>query len=410
MSKKTFTILVIAVLAIFAIVGWYIWNRSSSNIPEETGENVQGGLFPGGTGSQGGATGGTGEGEEGDEGLVIDLGGGSSSEKPRLRQLSTSPSAGVVAFDKGETVFMRYVERATGHIYETSDETTSSTKISNTTLPKIHEALWSKDGSKLLIRYLKDGIVRTFYAQLSTSSPEAALEGLFLQDGISSVSVQGNRAFYLDETGAGAQGIVSEMNGSKKTVVFSSTFGDWDAVWSSPKAITLYSRPSGKSGGSAYLLDSATGAYTKVIGGTLGLRPLGNVDGSFVFYSGSDGADGLASAVADVKEENSFGVGVSTLSDKCVWSAKEKVSIYCAVPRFIESGLYPDDWYKGRISFEDSFWKINVSTGVTEEIFNPLSEAGVSMDIFDLSLDEKETMLVFRNKRDMTPWAYALVP
>lgn len=411
MSKKSFTLLVIVLIAIFVAVGWYLWNGSGDPAGGEFGENVQGGLFPrgqGGLGSEEEQVPGAGNEEELP---TIDLGGGAGGEAPRLRQLSTAPSAGIVAFGSGTDTVVRFMERATGHIYETAMSSTETVKISNTTLPKIHEALWGSDGSRLLIRYLKDGSVRTFYAQISASStPETALEGLFLADNIASIAVQGTKAFYLTQDSSGSQGITAEMNGSKKAVAFASSFGDWDAVWTSPRSITLFPRPSGSAQGSAYVLDSVTGAYSKATGDALGLRAAANNDGSLVLYSASNGNGGYFTAVADVKGETAVRIGISTLVDKCAWSAKEKAVAYCAVPYSSPTGLYPDDWYKGKASFDDSLWKIDLATGETEEVFNPIVEAGVALDMFDLKLDEDERALVFRNKKDMTPWAYRLEP
>lgn len=407
MSKKLFATLIIILIALFGVIGWYLWGKGSGT-QTDTGSNFQGGLFPAGSGSQ---TSGQEPSENGaDGGTTIDLGGTDAQTKPRLRRLSTAPSAGVVAFDIASTTRMRFVERATGHVYETSREEADARKISNTTLPKIHEALWSSDGSKVLMRYLKDATVRTFYAQISSSSPETSLEGLFLADDIQSISVQGSKAFSLEENGAAAKGSVSDLSGAKKTIVFSSTFGDWDSVWSSSKFVTLFPRPSGKVANGAYLLDVGTGKYTKVAGDLLGLRALGNPDGSLVLYSVYNGNGDMSLLITDVKAETSLNTGLGALVDKCVWSTKEKAVYYCAISRDTPQGLYPDDWYKGNVSFNDSLWRINAFTGETEEVFDPLFESGESMDMIDLSFNKEESMLVFLNKKDMTPWAYDLKP
>ena len=43
--------------------------------------------------------------------------------------------------------FLRYVETATGHIHELDLKNNTVSKISNTTIPKIHEAFFDKTGS-----------------------------------------------------------------------------------------------------------------------------------------------------------------------------------------------------------------------------------------------------------------------
>jgi hypothetical protein len=85
-----------------------------------------------------------------------------------------------------------------------------------------------------------------------------------------------------------------------------------------------------------------------------------------------------------------------------VWSAKEKTVIFCAAPQAIPEGIYPDDWYKGKTSFNDALWRIDISSGETEQLFAPEFEIGSSMDMIKLYLNQKETVLLFTDKKDMT--------
>ena len=48
------------------------------------------------------------------------------------------------------------------------------------------------------------------------------------------------------------------------------------------------------------------------------------------------------------------------------------------------------------------------STPQTDSVMTPELEAGVSMDIVNLSFDQAENALVFINKKDLTPWVFNL--
>jgi hypothetical protein len=122
----------------------------------------------------------------------------------------------------------------------------------------------------------------------------------------------------------------------------------------------------------------------------------------------SSGNKNVATSILDTKTSSSREVSVGTLADKCVWSALEKNIVFCAVPKSIPGGTYPDDWYKGKISFSDSMWKINATTGETENVFDPAREVATPMDMINLGFDQKEKTLVFMNKKDMTVWRYDL--
>jgi hypothetical protein len=274
----------------------------------------------------------------------------------------------------------------------------------------VYETVWSADGNRLFVRYLRDDntTIRTFAAKVSSSTrPETALEGIFLSDGIREISVSGNRAFYFTSSGNAFQGLTSNLDGSGKTAVFTTSYGDWSSLWSSPSTITLFTRPSGYDEGSAYILNPSTGNYSKVLGGLAGLTALANSDGSLVLAS-TGGNNSIRTMVYAAKDSSIANLSVAALADKCVWSKKNKEVAYCASPNSVPNGIYPDDWYKGKVSFEDSLWKINTVTGETEEMLNPVFESGVSMDIMKPSLDQDERVILFTNKKDMTVWRYDL--
>jgi hypothetical protein len=329
----------------------------------------------------------------------------------RLRQISTFPTSGIVAFDQASTTFIRYIERATGHIYETISNRADVKKISVQTIPKVYEALWAADGSKLIFRYTKDGseTIKSVAAKISTSStPESAIEAIFLPDDLRTISIFGNKIFYFTDTSSGATGMTANIDGSSKLSTYVSSFADWISKWTSTNVVTIYSRPSGSVPGVAYTLNPATGAYVKIVGNLNGLGALGNSDGTLVLLSYTD-SNVPKLAAYDIKLAQISQLEVPTLVDKCVWSTKEKNIVYCAAPTLVTPAIYPDDWYKGKISFNDSLWKINASTGETKELINLTQESGIQFDAVDLGFNQNENVLVFRNKNNLTSWRYELV-
>ena len=77
--------------------------------------------------------------------------------------------------------------------------------------------------------------------------------------------------------------------------------------------------------------------------------------------------------------------------------------MYCAVPRFVPRGEYPDDWYKGKVFFEDDIWNINAETG-EKTLVADLLEENLEADIIELALNPSEQYLVVRNKKDGAVW------
>lgn len=403
MSKKTFTkIIVLLVVVALAVFVWFFFFRKS---PDGTapGNDFLRNLFP-----------------FGDRGITIpepetpDINlGKPTTPTPggiaRLRKLHDRPVSGAVVFNDSVETKIRFVERATGHIFETYAFRLDKLRLSNTTIPKIYEALWSNTGTELLMRYLKDDndTVRTFYTKISTTTTDQTIGGVFLEDNLRQVSVFGNRVFYFRESAGEFMGLVSDMDGSKKIAIFTTSFGKFIPKWTSPNKILLSSGPESGLFGSIYLLDVLTGNYKKIVSEVPGGIGLASVDGNVAFVSSGEKnvvegyVVGIATSLSDKRS-------VDTLADKCVFSSTEPNLVYCSVPKLIPSGDYPESWYQGLVSFNDRLWQIDTTTGETELVFDPVTEGAGEMDIINLSMNQDDSSLIFTNKKDLSLWIYLL--
>ena len=111
--------------------------------------------------------------------------------------------------------------------------------------------------------------------------------------------------------------------------------------------------------------------------------------------------------IYDIANKTSNDLGLKSQPDKCVWS-KTNTAIYCSVPGVIPAGNYPDSWYQGEVSFNDSIWKIDTKTSAFNLLISPSESLGENIDGINLFLDDKEGNLFFVNKKDSTLWALDL--
>jgi len=149
-----------------------------------------------------------------------------------------------------------------------------------------------------------------------------------------------------------------------------------------------------------YSMDGSGKNLTKILGGVNGLTTKGSPNGKLVLFSDSN----LSLRVYHTDTRNSDTLSLRTLPEKCVWG-KASDAIYCAVPKSISSGAYPDSWYQGEVSFSDQFWKIDLKTGNATLIIDPMSvSGGEEVDGTKLALDESENYLFFVNKKDSFLW------
>ncbi len=339
---------------------------------------------------------------------------------PQIRKISETQIAGFTLIDTASSTLIRYIERGTGHIYEASANTLSQKRISNTTVPKIYEALWVEKGDSLILRYLKSDneTIETFYAKLGKNqssaeegAPVAELEGVFLQTDIKEIAVSPSKTsiFSIIPDTKGSIGTISLPDGTKKSKMFSLPLKEFLVSWPKESTLLLETKPSGSVPGYAYTLDSKSGAFNKVLGDILGLTILANPTLSHIIYSESKQGKVFLN-VLDIKKEIVAVTPFQTLPEKCVWSKKEKMVFYCAVPDNPVSGVYPDIWYQGSVSFSDKIWKINLETNATELVLDTTREIKTDVDATLLSFNEKENYLTFINKKDSSLWGIQLNP
>lgn len=356
---------------------------------------------------------------------------GSGAKLPRLWELHKTPVAGIGFVETGtktnRSVFVRYIERSVGHIFETNLGTFVENRISNDTHPGISEAFFGNKGSSVVIRFLDSEDNTTIKTRVqnikapsvsfdqtssdSESAPLLATEEVYLPDYIPHIAIAEDgtdKLFYLENSTSAARGTTANTKGLGTSVVFNSVFTEWLPQFPSQKLITLTTKPSGDVPGYFFFLDPKTKTLSRVLGNINGLTTLTNHGGNLVLYSDTKTKEPVLSFYNTAKKEFRT-TPFKTLPEKCVWGNLTVTIAYCAVPEQISTGLYPDQWYQGLISFSDSIWKIDTKTGVVEKVFTPKTFNSPEMDVVNLALSSDDTYLVFINKKSSTPWVFNLI-
>ncbi|MDO8594642.1 MAG: hypothetical protein Q7R93_03980 [bacterium] len=346
------------------------------------------------------------------DGPPVTLPDGALKEGPALRQLTTTPIAGAIAGIKDGVVRVRYIDRATGNALEIPATGGEVNRLTNTTIPKVYEALWDKAGSGVILRYLKDDdeTIRTFSARIKSGAngTPGELQGTFLPQDILALALSPSTTelVYLREEGG--RGVVTRalFDGSGKTELWRSPMREWLPAWNVLGTIALQSKPSVFAGGILLSLNRDTGVVTPLLSGVRGLTTLESHTLSSVLYSESTNSGFSLNLLTSATGEREP-VSLTTLPEKCVWD-KDDTTLYCGVPSSIIGGSYPDAWYQGVVSFADELWSISVQSGNTSRI-SPISlEAGTSLDLIQPALSPDEKFLIFTNKTDGTLWSYQL--
>jgi hypothetical protein len=426
MTRKQAIITIIAVIALLAVIFiWLYMNLWSTGSTPYTPTNTssQQGTH---TGNQGNNTnqnqnqGNQNQGQQPNQ----NQGNSVAFRLPVLREIWAQPVAGYVTFNKNATssaTSIRFVERATGHVYETSNTSSETDRISDTRIPKIYQAIWNNTGTAFYARYLDGNTLQTYYATLGRSTSAAsstngvlfaplALSGSFLQSNIGNVMISPdtkNSLFYTIVQVANKaitdQSVVAKPDGSNPFLLTTSPLIEWATQWPNKNLITYTNKPSASFDGHLFFLNVTTGLFTEIADG-LGLTTNTNSDGSLVLETtATDG--GIATNLYTVKTSTTSPFPLSTMAEKCTWSKKTTTAIYCAVPSNIPNASYPDDWYQGTVSFADDLWKIDTKTGSTKLLLSLSPVAHTNIDATELSLSPDEHFLYFINKNDGSFWS-----
>lgn len=333
---------------------------------------------------------------------------GTRSINEILTQITTKPVSGAfLVGGTGSTTALRYIEKETGNLFELKEGETAPTRLSNTTIVKIQEALANNTGTSLVLRAFQgpENAVSNRLVNLtySTSTTGTATIGELLGTSLPStitnivVSPDGKSLFFLNRAGEGVVGITADFQNKKQTQIFSSLLTEWSVSWPTQSTIVLTTKASQKALGDAYLLDVAKKTTDRVISHRAGLTALLAPDKNRLVYSEAT-QNGFLTKLLDRKSGSDELFILTTLPEKCVWSSISSIYLYCAVPTSISGGSYPDDWYRGAVSFNDDIWQINTETG---ESYVLLENAG---DATNLMLDRSEENLYFTKKTDETLW------
>lgn len=331
-----------------------------------------------------------------------------------FRQISPNPISGARFVTVDDTVFIEYVERATGHVIRTAATTTETFRRTNTTIPRIQEVFWNGD-DHVILRYLREGSddIQTFLGRITGTSSESSLVGDFLPINIPTLVSDplSTTFFYLQPTQSGSRGITQTPTRAGSQI-FSLPFRELVPQWPHSQILTLTTKASARTAGHMWFVRSDTGELQRILKDIRGLTTNTNPTATKILYSEvhSQPSNTTFLSVYDTLTETSASLPFVTLPEKCTWSRTNPHVAYCGIPETLpEDRTIPDAWYRGSFSFKDSLWRVDVGLGTTEQV--PLDTSILNQpqfDITNIALDSTERFVLFINKEDGIGWILQL--
>ncbi len=332
------------------------------------------------------------------------------TEENDLKKISAAPISGATFLKSSTSTghVVRFIERATGHIYDANLETGAITRISNTTIPKIESISWNNSGSAFIAQMTDSSSIKTKIVEIvrqtstSTENQFARIDEFALPDNLISPTFSNqNNIFYLARGISGIEGFLAGSRGESPKKIWQFPTAEWVAEWAGNSAVALTSKSGNSENGTLYLVNPNTGGTSFVFAGVPGLTTKASPSGKAFLYSISNGAL-LETYIYSIDQKDSFIAPFTTLAEKCIWTSDE-ASVYCFQSRGDFQNL-PDSWYQGTVSFNDRLWRVDTASGETKLISELTTLAKDFMDAVDPAISSDGKYILFKNKKDFSLW------
>ncbi len=336
------------------------------------------------------------------------------SQRPaQLWRVEAKPTAGQVFTGSGASLRVRYVERASGYVLEANPETGQVTRLTNTLMPKIYEALLSETGHVFERSLDTAGNISTFVGIIATnsdastaSSSARALTGRELAKnmvGLSAHPVSG-ALLYVVRSSAGSAVVSAEWNGDKQKTLLESAVVSWrPAILEDGRTLLVQSAADGVPGYGYEL--KKDGTLNPLLGPVPGLVLRMQPGGSGLLWSQSSRGE-LRLFARTGQDATAVQIPVRTIADKCAWSPGKDFVAYCGVPQGSTGQNFLDNWYRGAAHSSDALWRIDASAGTAELIHTPPSNTPI--DIENIVVDRSGNYITFMNAGDKSLWLFRL--
>ncbi|MEN9337953.1 MAG: hypothetical protein RIQ41_267 [Candidatus Parcubacteria bacterium] len=321
--------------------------------------------------------------------------------KSILREVATSTLVGTTTVTTTKSVratstVLMFVDRITGYVYGYTPSSGTTYQISNTTIPGVYDAFIWSNGERIVLRYL--GEDKETIISIAASIPNVQ-EGrdaqpltnvTTLPQNISSVAVSQSSTLlsYLVPNQSGASIYTLTQKGLSKLA--DSPFSEWSLSYGGE---TLYAttKASAYVEGTTVVLPS----FSPVVSNKTGLITTPSSSGTSLSSMWSrSGLALFASQAGKVTQ-----IASKTIASKCV--AAISSSFVCGIPKTIprdEEGL-PDDWYQGKISFNDTLSFVSGTTGEVHTLYDGEAEYGPT-DITHIATSKGNEFISFIRKQN----------
>jgi len=321
--------------------------------------------------------------------------------------LTESPVSGSTLVKEDEKYTLRYIERSSGYVFDITLEDGVRKRITNTTLLGIQSALFTDSGNAFVYSTISNSDESFLYKTAIEREGGSLTDSLFLiRNPIAlETSLSKGDVFFVYGSNSGA---VFTRHNETPSTLFTSPFLSWNIERVNDETLLLVPKASYGIEGGVYTLNTSSGIFEKVLDPKEGMSATMSPDEKFLVYS-EFGPSKNSTYLYNKETSETKKLSITTFPEKCAW--KTNSMLICAVPHSLEKrAVYPDDWYKGSVSFIDDVYELNMNTGSSKIIVSVFDFDDKFFDAVDVQVGEIEDgyFLHFINKKDLTLWGLRL--
>ncbi len=316
----------------------------------------------------------------------------------KITMISKEPIVGAMMDKKTEKIF--YYSAVDGTTWQVGSNGLNVFQISNMKLPGLISANWSLDGTKVLTHFVREG-KDIFYTY-----DDIKKTGIQLKDGLDNATWDslGTKIIYkyydnatkkrslnlANSDGSNWQALVQDI-ASRNLSIAPIPLTSLISFWNSPSALEE---------SLLQTVGTVGGEVKTIFKGRFGGDYVWSPDGSQALVSSLTSKDSKTISLGLINQKGEYyDLNIPTMVSKCVWSVDNK-TVYYALPGGIPVGsVMPDEYQDKKFTTEDTFWKIDVTTGNKERILELADIKG----LYDVSLpflSSTEDAIFFTNRID----------
>ena len=300
--------------------------------------------------------------------------------------------------DDGEHI--KYYSRSNGNVHEILLRGDSKRTISATELSGLENILWAPTKDKVISTFDRWDQKEKYFYDYNTQSSKK------LGSNMNSItwSNLGDKIIYKYTSPTSTNRVLSiaDPDGSNwKNIADLS----WQDVSIAPipqsSLISIWNAPNSFEQTTLKTIGITGGDAKTIFSYRFGADYLWSPDGGRALISSSEekGSSKITLATINSKGGEYQNLNIPTLIQKSVWS-KDNKTVYYALPGAIPEGsVMPNDYINKKFNTNDTFWKVDVTTGKQERLVT-LEEIKGNYDASNIFLSPSEGIFFFINRID----------